>query len=239
MTGSAWGRGSEVFPAPRSGGPSAVPRRAGARRSTPPCPSLPRPVSGEPVRLDTVPGQPALHLAPAAPMPPVLVGGGPSEAVLRRAVVHGDAWLPSALSADRVARVAARLRELAVERERPAPRIHLGVHAMPDDGVSTARRAAPLRELGGFFGLVSERVAETAVVGGWSRPPNVSPSTPKRASTSSSSAWTARTTPSGSPWPPKPAPCCEVRRVRGLSRGFRAGAAVPVRRVRRRRPTRR
>lgn len=83
---------------------------------------LPRLISGEPTSLG---GGPEFGLAPAAPVPPIWVGGG-SPAALRRAAEHGTAWFPSMVPAEFVAGGAARLRVLAGERGLAAPAVAVG-----------------------------------------------------------------------------------------------------------------
>jgi alkanesulfonate monooxygenase SsuD/methylene tetrahydromethanopterin reductase-like flavin-dependent oxidoreductase (luciferase family) len=78
-------------------------------------------VRGEPTRID---GQ-LITLAPGAPMPPVLIGGGP--ATLRRAARFGDEWYPAFSSPSAIAAGAARLAELAADLGRPTPRLTVGV----------------------------------------------------------------------------------------------------------------
>ncbi|MEN3616241.1 LLM class flavin-dependent oxidoreductase, partial [Plantactinospora sp. ZYX-F-223] len=66
---------------------------------------LPRLLAGEPVHV--VEGRPPLVQAPAAAMPPVLVGG--SETAFRRVLDHGDGWFPSLIGPADVAPAVARL----------------------------------------------------------------------------------------------------------------------------------
>lgn len=86
---------------------------------------LPGLIRGEP----TVVGDVELALGPPAPVPPILVGGN-SEAAMRRAVLFGDGWMPSLITAGTLARQAVRLREIAEELGRPVPSITVGGHAV-------------------------------------------------------------------------------------------------------------
>ncbi|MDA3649200.1 LLM class flavin-dependent oxidoreductase [Saccharopolyspora indica] len=128
---------------------------------------LPGLIAGEPTTVPDVEGTPELVLAPAVPVPPLMIGGGTSEPVLRRVAAHGDCWLPSALSPRDVVASASRLRELAAEFDRPVPRICLGVHGVLDTGAaSRSERDAMLRDLGGFFGMTPEQLVDVVITGG-------------------------------------------------------------------------
>lgn len=98
-----------------------VPYRQRGRRTDAALEVLPMLVRGEPTRID---GQ-LITLAPGAPMPPVLIGGGP--ATLRRAARFGDEWYPAFSSPSAIAAGAARLAELAADLGRPTPRLTVGV----------------------------------------------------------------------------------------------------------------
>ncbi|MFC4009141.1 LLM class flavin-dependent oxidoreductase [Nonomuraea purpurea] len=87
--------------------------------------ALPGLIRGEPTKL----GDEEITLAPAAPVPPILIGGN-SEAAMRRAVLHGDGWAPSLISPAALAEKAVRLREIAHELDRPTPSISVGGHAI-------------------------------------------------------------------------------------------------------------
>ncbi|WP_067967857.1 LLM class flavin-dependent oxidoreductase [Nocardiopsis trehalosi] len=86
--------------------------------------ALPGLIRGEPTTLDGT----EVTLGPAAPVPPILVGGN-SEAAMRRAVLHGDGWAPSLITPAALVEGAARLREIARELDRPVPSISVGGHA--------------------------------------------------------------------------------------------------------------
>ncbi|KAA5826727.1 LLM class flavin-dependent oxidoreductase [Saccharopolyspora hirsuta] len=125
---------------------------------------LPGLISGEPTALPDAEGEPQVALAPGVPVPPLLIGGGTADPVLRRAAAYGDHWLPSALTPEEVASAAARLREFAAEAGRPVPRISLGLHSILGAGVRSERDAL-LRELGEFFGMTPEKVSEVVITG--------------------------------------------------------------------------
>ncbi|GII96433.1 LLM class flavin-dependent oxidoreductase [Sinosporangium siamense] len=124
---------------------------------------LPGLIRGEPTRV----GEEELTLAPAAPVPPIFIGGN-SEAAMRRAVLYGDGWMPSLISPASLANAAARLREIAHEADRPVPAISVGGH-----GTLTDDRAAVesiTRTLVDVHGMSPEEAAAVLVVGG---PPQV------------------------------------------------------------------
>jgi alkanesulfonate monooxygenase SsuD/methylene tetrahydromethanopterin reductase-like flavin-dependent oxidoreductase (luciferase family) len=87
--------------------------------------ALPGLIRGEPTKL----GDEEITLAPAAPVPPILIGGN-SEAAMRRAVLYGDGWVPSLISPAALAKKVVRLREIAREFDRPVPSISVGGHAI-------------------------------------------------------------------------------------------------------------
>jgi alkanesulfonate monooxygenase SsuD/methylene tetrahydromethanopterin reductase-like flavin-dependent oxidoreductase (luciferase family) len=87
--------------------------------------ALPGLIRGEPTKL----GEAEITLAPAAPAPPILIGGN-SEAAMRRAVLYGDGWVPSQLTPAALAKKVVRLCEIADELDRPVPSISVGGHAI-------------------------------------------------------------------------------------------------------------
>ncbi|MFB9568959.1 LLM class flavin-dependent oxidoreductase, partial [Saccharopolyspora hordei] len=91
---------------------------------------LPALLAGEPTEL---PGGPTVQLAPPVPAPPLWVGGS-SGAALRRAARFGDGWFAALHAPEEVSSTAARLRELADQHGRPAPRLAAAV-----PGALTAR----------------------------------------------------------------------------------------------------
>lgn len=70
-----------------------------------------------------------LQLAPAAPTPPLWIGGM-SQLALRRAAAFADAWFPSMLLAAQLPAARDRLRALAEQNERPTPALALGAAAI-------------------------------------------------------------------------------------------------------------
>jgi alkanesulfonate monooxygenase SsuD/methylene tetrahydromethanopterin reductase-like flavin-dependent oxidoreductase (luciferase family) len=87
--------------------------------------ALPGLIRGEATKL----GEGEVTLGPAAPVPPILIGGN-SEAAMHRAVLHGDGWVPSLISPAALAKKVVRLREVAHELGRPVPTISVGGHAI-------------------------------------------------------------------------------------------------------------
>ncbi|MEO6087406.1 MAG: LLM class flavin-dependent oxidoreductase [Umezawaea sp.] len=70
-------------------------------------------------------------LAPAAPMPPVLVGGG--RVGRRRAAQHGNAWMPAFLTPQAVAVGVRELADLAAKYDRPVPSVTVSVRVALGD----------------------------------------------------------------------------------------------------------
>ena len=90
------------------------------------------------------------ELEPAMAAPPPIYVGGRSEAALRRAARHGDAWLPMWLTPQRVAERAQLLAELAEETGRPTPGTALLVGVHIDDDRSRARAEAAAHVAGQY-----------------------------------------------------------------------------------------
>jgi alkanesulfonate monooxygenase SsuD/methylene tetrahydromethanopterin reductase-like flavin-dependent oxidoreductase (luciferase family) len=127
---------------------------------------LPGLISGIPTSLPTPTGPTEVTLAPAVPVPRILVGGSDHEAVLRRTARYADAWLPYAVSPEQIAAGATRLRELAAEHGRTPPAVHVGLHAVLGDGPADRAAAATMREsLGAFYGLPPEQVERASLAG--------------------------------------------------------------------------
>jgi len=101
---------------------AGVPRRERGRRTDAALRVLPALVSGLPTRLGSGPDSPAIRLAPAATVPPILVGGM-SEAAMVRTAEHGDGWFVLPVSPAAMVDGRARLADLANTRGRPTPSI--------------------------------------------------------------------------------------------------------------------
>lgn len=128
---------------------------------------LPGLIAGEPTELSDLPGRPVVTLSPATPVPPLLIGGGDSDAVLRRTATYGDGWMPSALTTAEVSAAGARLRDMAAEHGRPMPGVHLGVHAvLGESAEARPARDAMVQQLGEFFAMTPEKIAEVTITGG-------------------------------------------------------------------------
>ncbi|MCX2953933.1 LLM class flavin-dependent oxidoreductase [Lentzea sp. NEAU-D7] len=124
---------------------------------------LPALLAGETVALPDVDGAP-VTLTPAAPMPPVWVGGG-SPAALTRAAAFGDGWLPAAVTPDQIRAGQATLRELAGQAGRPAVRTGVSIFATLDAHVGGMSREALVDLCAGGFGFPRDH-ADAVVLGG-------------------------------------------------------------------------
>ncbi|GAA0953301.1 LLM class flavin-dependent oxidoreductase [Nonomuraea longicatena] len=120
---------------------------------------LPSLIRGEPTKV----GDEEVTLAPAAPVPPIFVGGN-SEAAMRRAVRYGDGWVPSLISPTALAKAAVRLGELARELDRPVPAISVGGHAILADDPAAVESF--VRVLVDVHGMPPEEAATVPVTGG-------------------------------------------------------------------------
>ncbi|TMR23250.1 LLM class flavin-dependent oxidoreductase [Nonomuraea turkmeniaca] len=121
---------------------------------------LPRLIGGEPAEV--IPGE-ELVLAPAATVPPILIGGN-SEAAMRRAVLYGDGWAPSLITPEALTGKAARLREIADELGRPVPSISVGGHAFLA-GDTAAALESFVRSLVDMHRMSPEEAAGVPVTG--------------------------------------------------------------------------
>lgn len=121
--------------------------------------ALPGLIRGEPTTL----GDQEITLGPAAPVPPILVGGN-SEAAMRRAVLYGDGWVPSLISPAALAGKVVRLREIAHELDRAVPSISVGGHAILADNPAAVESFT--RVLVDVHGMSPEEAAAVPVTGG-------------------------------------------------------------------------
>jgi alkanesulfonate monooxygenase SsuD/methylene tetrahydromethanopterin reductase-like flavin-dependent oxidoreductase (luciferase family) len=146
---------------------AGVPRRERGRRTDAALRVLPGLVAGEPTRLDDRPDGAPVRLAPAAAVPPILVGGM-SDAAMVRAASYGDGWFllpsPPAMVADGGARLA----ELAAARGRRAPSLTAstmvalaGDPALPDHDALLRL----LTDVDGPYAIPADQVSNVLVSG--------------------------------------------------------------------------
>ena len=160
------GIGSGAFPDTPFWHASGAPARGRGRRTDAALELLPSLIAGKSTRIAHGADQPALKLAPAVPVPPILIGGGASDVVLRRAASYGDGWFPSLIPPDGLAAGVARLRALAAEGGRPDRSVVVGVHLVPgNDSSARATRGALVRELVATHGMTEEMAASVPVWG--------------------------------------------------------------------------
>jgi alkanesulfonate monooxygenase SsuD/methylene tetrahydromethanopterin reductase-like flavin-dependent oxidoreductase (luciferase family) len=147
---------------------AGVPRRERGRRTDAALRVLPGLVSGLPTRLDGGSDSVPIRLAPAATVPPILVGGM-SEPAMVRTVEHGDGWFVLPVPPAAMAEGRADLAELAGARGRPTPSVTAsmvvamtGDPALPDrDGLVRV-----LTDPDGIFGMPVDAVPDTLTLGG-------------------------------------------------------------------------
>jgi alkanesulfonate monooxygenase SsuD/methylene tetrahydromethanopterin reductase-like flavin-dependent oxidoreductase (luciferase family) len=148
---------------------AGVPRRERGRRLDAALRVLPDLIAGKDVRLgdpDSTDG-PTIRLAPAATVPPIVVGGN-SEAAIARAVEHGDGWFPLPGPPAALADGAARLAELAEARGRRPPAITTSVLIVMADDPTVPDHDGLVRMLtdpAGPFGMPAELVPQILVTG--------------------------------------------------------------------------
>ncbi len=136
-----------------------APLRGRGRRTDAALQALPGLLRGEPTEVE---GE-ELSLGPAAPVPPILIGGD-SEAAMRRAVLYGDGWAPSLIGPAALAEKAVRLREIADELDRPVPSISIGGHAILVDAPAAIESFT--RSLAEVHGMTPEEAAAVPITGG-------------------------------------------------------------------------
>jgi alkanesulfonate monooxygenase SsuD/methylene tetrahydromethanopterin reductase-like flavin-dependent oxidoreductase (luciferase family) len=146
---------------------AGVPRRERGHRTDAALRVLPGLVSGVPTHVDNGSDSPPIRLAPAATVPPIVVGGM-SEAAMVRAAEHGDGWFLLPVPPGTMAEGRARLAELADARGRPTPSVTAsmvaaltGDPALPDhDGL-----VRTLTDPDGVFGMPADQVPTTLTLG--------------------------------------------------------------------------
>jgi alkanesulfonate monooxygenase SsuD/methylene tetrahydromethanopterin reductase-like flavin-dependent oxidoreductase (luciferase family) len=178
----------------RSWAAAGVPRRERGRRTDAALAVLPDLIAGRPVVLDGTIDE----LSPGTPVPPILVGGV-ADAALVRAVDHADGWFALPVPPEELARMAARLAEVADGRRRPVPTttasttvalagdpsvpdadglVRLltdpdGVYGMPADAVLGLLVAGPPTAVGERLAALAavgvERIVVTLAAGEWHR----------------------------------------------------------------------
>ena len=152
------GIGSGGFPDAPFWQAVGMPGRDRGRRTDAALDLLPSLLAGEPTRID--PQHPPVTLAPAAPMPPVLVGGN-TETAIRRAVRRGNGWFPSLIAPGDLAGAVARLRDLAAEHGVPTPSVTVGGHLfLGDDTSARDARDAFIRNLTDVHRMPPETAAK-------------------------------------------------------------------------------
>lgn len=147
---------------------AGVPRLERGRRTDDALAVLASLVSGTPTRVGDGPDSPPIRLAPAATVPPIVVGGM-SEAAMVRAVAYGDGWFLLPVPPAAVVEGRTRLAELADARGRPTPSVTgsmvaalTGDPALPDhDGLVRA-----LTDPDGVFGMPADQVPGVLTLGG-------------------------------------------------------------------------
>lgn len=147
---------------------AGVPRRERGRRTNAALRVLPDLIAGKPTRVDELPDHPTIQLAPAATVPPIVVGGM-SEAAMVRAVEYADGWFLLPLPPQATAPQREQLAELAAARGRPTPQVIAsmlvaidGDPALPDHD-SLVRT---LTDVDGIYGLPADQVETMLVTGG-------------------------------------------------------------------------
>ncbi len=139
---------------------AGVPRRERGRRTDDALDVLADLLAGRAVRLGAHPDDPEVQLAPAAPMPPLLVGGM-SDAAIHRTVHYGDGWFLLPGPSEAVASGRARLAELAADAHRPTPAITATTMAVlrPDPALpESAALRRSLSDPNGMFGIPAEHI---------------------------------------------------------------------------------
>jgi alkanesulfonate monooxygenase SsuD/methylene tetrahydromethanopterin reductase-like flavin-dependent oxidoreductase (luciferase family) len=128
---------------------------------------LPSLLAGKPTELDHGNGRSVVTLAPAVPVPPILVGGlRDSEASIRRAATYGDGWFPSLLTPEALAAGVARLEEAAAEQRRAITSVTVGIHAvLGEDAAARSAHAALVQNIHEAHGIPLEEATEIPITG--------------------------------------------------------------------------
>jgi probable F420-dependent oxidoreductase len=144
---------------------AGVPHAERGRRVDETLAVLPRLLAGEAVEHEGLLAfrTPGLEPVPERPIP-VLVAGR-SDAALRRAARHADAWLPVWMAPDRVRAGRERLAELAAELGRPAPAVNMLVFVHVTGDRRAGRREAG-EMIAGQYGMELERIERWTAIGG-------------------------------------------------------------------------
>ncbi|HEX8967858.1 MAG TPA: LLM class flavin-dependent oxidoreductase [Chloroflexota bacterium] len=146
---------------------AGVPRRERGRRTDSALRALPSLIAGQPTQLEDQPQSPPVQLAPAAAVPPILVGGL-SEAAMRRAVEYADGWLPLPALPPVIAQAAEHLASLAAARDRPVPAVTATIMTALSPDPSLPDQDGLVRVLSdpdGMFDIPPEQIANVLVHG--------------------------------------------------------------------------
>lgn len=138
---------------------AGVPYRDRGRRTDEALLVLPDLVTGRPVKLAE---DVEVTLAPAAPMPPIVVAGNGDRA-LQRAATYGDGWAAIGISPAEMATYSGTLATLAAQYGRPRPAITV---VGPQIDTDPARAAA---QVAGYAEAGAERVIVTPTGPDWHR----------------------------------------------------------------------
>jgi alkanesulfonate monooxygenase SsuD/methylene tetrahydromethanopterin reductase-like flavin-dependent oxidoreductase (luciferase family) len=147
----------------RSWAAAGVPRRERGRRTDAALDVLPDLIAGKRVTIDGA----DVTLAPAATVPPIVVGGA-ADAALARAVAYADGWFALPVAPPLVAATARRLAELADAAGRPAPEITASAMVAIDGDPAVPEPDGLVRKLSdvdGLYGIPAEAVPDMLVTG--------------------------------------------------------------------------
>jgi alkanesulfonate monooxygenase SsuD/methylene tetrahydromethanopterin reductase-like flavin-dependent oxidoreductase (luciferase family) len=128
---------------------------------------LPDLIAGKETVIDPGTRSARIQLSPAAPVPPIVVGGM-SDAAIARTLAHGDGWFLLPIPPEDAAAQQARLAEAAAAARRPVPRITASMVAAIEGDDSLPARDEILRTLtdvDGVYGMPRE-AAEAMLVHG-------------------------------------------------------------------------